>query len=429
MTVLWLWRRELAYLSLIIIIAAILSYFIGYFLHMLVLILIFVIIRQVILLSRLERWLSRGAGGKVPTASGVWGDIYYHFYRIKKNEKVRKKKLGKIIDQFRKSTDVLPDAAVVLGDYDEIEWANKLAKPVLGIKKSDKGQRIDNLIRSPEFVAFLKSKDGKKKLTLPSPIDSKIILQFRIVSYGISQHLVIAHDVTQQKNMELMRKNFVDNISHELRTPITVLKGYLETLQDLDDNQSKMLTNALAQMDAQAGRMQYLVDDLLLLARLETQKKKMECVDVPQLIKRICQENSTVEVEKESERIELNLESQCKIFGEERDIYSAFSNLLMNALKYSADDTSVKIIWKKMAGNMVFDVIDQGEGIAATDISRVTERFYRVDAKRTSNIRGTGLGLAIVKHVLLRHDAELEITSKLGKGSRFRCVFPGSRIC
>ena len=427
MTVLWLWRRELAYLTLIVIIAAILGYFIGYFLHMLVLIFAFVIIRQVILLSRLERWLSRGAGGKVPTASGVWGDIYYHFYRIKKNEKIRKKKLGKIIDQFRKSTDVLPDAAVVLGDYNEIEWANKLAKPVLGIKKSDRGQRIDNLIRSPEFVAFLKSKDEKKKLTLASPIDSNIILQFRIVSYGISQHLVIAHDVTQQKNMELMRKNFVDNISHELRTPLTVLKGYLETLQDMDDSQSDILTNALAQMNAQAGRMQYLVDDLLLLARLETQKKKTECVDVPRLIRKICQENSGVE--KEYVRIELNLESQCNIMGEEQDLRSAFSNLLVNALKYSADDTLVKVIWKKTAGNMIFDVIDQGEGIAAADIPRVTKRFYRVDAKRTANIRGTGLGLAIVKHVLIRHDAELEITSKLGKGSHFRCVFPGLRIC
>ncbi len=427
MTVLWLWRRELTYLSLFIIIAAILSYFIGYFIHMLVLILTFVIIRQVILLSRLERWLSRGAGGKVPTASGVWGDIYYHFYRIKKSEKNRKKKLGKIIDQFRKSTDVLPDAAVVLGDYDEIEWANKLAKPVLGIKKSDRGQRIDNLIRSPEFVAFLKSKDGKKKLTLPSPIDSKIILQFRIVSYGLSQRLVIAHDVTQQKNMELMRKNFVDNISHELRTPITVLKGYLETLQDLDDSQSAMLTNALAQMNVQAGRMQYLIDDLLLLARLETQKKKTKCVDVPLLIKKICQENNAVE--KYEKRIALNLESDCNIVGEEQDLHSAFTNLLVNALKYSADDMPVKVIWKKTKENMIFDVIDQGEGIAVADISRVTERFYRVDAKRTANIRGTGLGLAIVKHVLIRHDAALEITSKPGKGSRFRCVFPGSRIC
>ena len=427
MAVLWLWRRELTYLSLFIIIAAILSYFIGYFIHMLVLILAFVILRQVILLSRLERWLSRGAGGKVPTASGVWGDIYYHFYRIKKNEKSRKKKLGKIIDQFRKSTDVLPDAAVVLGDYDEIEWANKLAKPVLGIKKSDRGQRIDNLIRSPEFVAFLKNKDEKKKLTIPSPINSKIILQFRIVSYGISQHLIIAHDVTQQKNMELMRKNFVDNISHELRTPITVLKGYLETLQYLDDCQPDILKNALAQMNAQAERMQYLVDDLLLLARLETQKKKMKCVDVPMLINNVCQENSAAE--KESERIELNLDSQCKIIGEEQDLLSAFTNLVVNALKYSADNTSVKVSWKKTTGNMVFEVIDQGEGIAAADISRVTERFYRVDAKRTANIRGTGLGLAIVKHVLRRHDAKLEITSKLGKGSCFRCVFPGSRIC
>jgi two-component system phosphate regulon sensor histidine kinase PhoR len=204
--------------------------------------------------------------------------------------------------------------------------------------------------------------------------------------------------------MELMRKNFVDNISHELRTPITVLKGYLETLQDLDDSQSAMLTNALAQMNVQAGRMQYLIDDLLLLARLETQKKKTKCVDVPLLIKKICQENNAVE--KYEKRIALNLESDCNIVGEEQDLHSAFTNLLVNALKYSADDMPVKVIWKKTKENMIFDVIDQGEGIAAADISRVTERFYRVDAKRTANIRGTGLGLAIVKHVLIRHEGK-----------------------
>jgi two-component system phosphate regulon sensor histidine kinase PhoR len=427
MTFFWLWRRELAALVLMIGFAAVLSYFIGNFITMIVLILSFIIIRQAMLITRLERWLSRGANTKMPTTSGIWADIYYHFYRIKKNSRKRKKKLGKIIELFHRSTDVLPDAAIVLDSHGEIEWSNKQAKNVLGIKKSDKGQRLDNLIRAPEFAEFLSSKKKKPVLTLPSPVDSKIILQFRRVSYGIKQHLIIAQDVTQQNNLEAMRKSFVDNVSHELRTPLTVLKGYLETLCDVDDQQSEMLTNAFRQMHAQTDRMQYLVDDLLLLARLETQTEKKNCVDVAKLLSKICQE--ILAIEKDNQRITLNLESDYKIYGEEQDLQSAFTNLLSNALKYSLPETPIKVIWKKKAAGMILDVIDQGEGIAAEDIPRVTERFYRAEVKREKKLSGTGLGLAIVKHVLINHDAKLLITSKVGQGSRFRCIFPASRIC
>jgi len=427
MKVLWLWRKEATYIVLFVVIAAVLSHFTGYFLHMVVLILIYALVKQAYLLSDLEQWLRTGAGGRPPTGTGVWNGIYYHFYRIKQKEKKRKKTLGKIIEQFRKSTDVLPDAAVVLGHFDEIEWSNKLAKHVLGIKKSDKGQRINNLIRNPEFVEFLKNRDEKGSLTLPSPIDDKIILRYKIVGYAVGQHLIVAHDVTQQKLMEAMRKNFVDNVSHELRTPLTVLKGYLETLQDMDDSQSAMLTSSLQHMNAQTDRMQYLVDDLLLLARLETKKKKKECVDVAQLINNICLDGSAVE--KQSERIELDIEAGVCIIGEEQDLRSAFSNLIMNALKYSDESTMVKVIWKKTEEGLIFKVIDQGEGIAAADIPRVTERFFRAEVKRSKKLSGTGLGLAIVKHVLIRHDAKLEITSFPGKGSQFKCIFPLSLIC
>ncbi len=395
---------------------------------MVVLILFFVLSRQAYLLYLLESWLRQGGGGKSPNQRvGVWGDIYYHFYRIKQKEKERKKTLGRIIDQFRKSTDVLPDAAVVLGAHDEIEWSNKLAKHVLGIKKSDKGQRIDNLIRAPEFVEFLKYRNKKSSLILTSPIDDSIILQFKIVAYSDGQHLVVAHDVTQQKMMEAMRKNFVDNVSHELRTPLTVLKGYLETLQEIEGSESVLLANSLKQMNAQTERMQYLVDDLLLLARLETKKKKIECVDVSNLIQVICQEKRSIG--KQHKRLELKIEPGICLSGEEQDLRSAFSNLIGNALKYSAENTKVKVIWRKLKKEVIFEVIDQGEGIAAADIPRVTERFFRAEVKRSKKLSGTGLGLAIVKHVLIRHDAKLQINSVVGKGSCFRCVFTADKIC
>jgi len=427
MEILWLWRKEVSYISLLIIIAAVISHFVGFFMPMALFILVSILIKQAILLSHLEQWLSHGARGKLPVGTGVWGDIYYHFYRIKQKEKRRKKTLGKIIEQFRKSTDVLPDAAIVLGQNDEIEWSNKLAKLVLGIKKSDKGQRIDNLIRSPKFVDFLKNRNDKKSLVLPSPINGRLILQYKIVAYADGQHLVVAHDVTQQKMMEAMRKNFVDNVSHELRTPLTVLKGYLETIQDVDGNHSSLMTASLKQMNAQTDRMQYLVDDLLLLASLETKKKKVECVDISNLINNICIESGALE--NQYQRIELNIEENINISGEEQDLRSAFSNLITNALKYSPDQSPVKVTWKKLNKTLVFEVVDEGEGISATDIPRVTERFFRAEKKRSKKLSGTGLGLAIVKHVLIRHDAKLEISSQLGKGSKFRCIFPISRSC
>lgn len=418
-----LWLKEISYIFLFVVIAAILSHFIGYFMPMVILILIYTLVRQAILLHHFEQWLSKGANSataKIKT--GVWGNIYYHFYRIKQKEKKRKKTLGTIIEQFRKSTDVLPDAAIVIGDHDEIEWSNKSAKLVLGVKKSDKGQRIYNLIRSPEFIDFLKSKNKKNSLTLPSPVNEKIILQYKIVAYANSKHLVIAHDVTQQQLMELMRKNFVDNISHELRTPLTVLKGYLETLQDMDNSHSAILASSLQKMDAQTDRMQYLVDDLLLLARLETKKTKVSCVNVAQLIKQIC-------LEREQQRIKIDIDIELTILGEEQDLRSAFSNLINNALKYSESQSLVKVSWKRIGDKVIFEVADHGEGIAEKDIPRVTERFFRADIKRSKKLSGTGLGLAIVKHVLIRHDATLKITSQVGKGSQFKCIFPSSRHC
>jgi two-component system phosphate regulon sensor histidine kinase PhoR len=249
----------------------------------------------------------------------------------------------------------------------------------------------------------------------------------RIVKYGAGLRLLLAQDVTQLKKMERMRKDFVANVSHELRTPLTVLKGYLETMQDMDDGNSPLLTHSVQQMQGQTERMQHLVDDLLLLTRLETQQKKVQCVDIPALLSQICKEGDALETA--AGRIELLLETDTHITGEEQELRSAFTNLLGNALKYSPDDSKVKIRWHRSENAIMLDVEDQGEGIAAPEIPRITERFYRVEVKRSKKVNGTGLGLAIVKHVLMRHDAKLNIVSELGKGSCFSCCFPVTRVC
>ncbi len=421
------WRREIKIILALVLLALILSYFLGHLRDMLLAISVALLIKQTLAVNELETWLSRGVFCDYRTRKGIWADIYYHLWKIKKADKKRKKKLSRVIDQFRTSTDALPDAAVVLGEYAEIEWINKAARDVLGLKKTDKGQRIPNLIRAPQFVEYLKSMDYQQKICIPSPINDSLILQISIVPYGAGLRLLLAQDVTQLKNMERMRTDFVANVSHELRTPLTVLKGYLETLQDMG-NLSPALARSFENMSAQTERMQHLIDDLLLLARLETKTKKTECVDMRELLKQICRESDLLE--SDERRIELTMTTDINLLGDAQELQSAFTNLLVNALKYSPAKSPVKVGWHKDTnGSAYLEVQDSGIGISAADIPRITERFYRADAKRNQKVTGTGLGLAIVKHVLVRHDAKLEIESQPGKGSCFRCLFSKERTC
>jgi two-component system phosphate regulon sensor histidine kinase PhoR len=421
------WQKEIISVILLLLVVVIVGAMTGHLILMIFLLMLGIIIRLTTQINRFEKWISTGGRSKYPKAKGIWEEIYYHVYRLKKQDKNRKKKLSKMIDQFRQSTEALPDAAIVLGVNDEIDWANKAAREVFGLHKSDIGQRIPNLIRFPDFIRYLKSGNYKDSVILPSPINSRITLEVRVIPYGAGLRLLLAQDITQLKKMERMRKDFVANVSHELRTPLTVLKGYLETLQDMDDEQSPLLTNSFKQMQGQTERMQHLVDDLLLLTRLETQQKKTQCVDVPALLKQICSEIEALE--STTKRIELTLETAAHIVGEEQELRSAFTNLLGNALKYSNPNTLVKLRWHQEQGSAVLTIEDEGEGISKSDIPRITERFYRVETKRIKKVTGTGLGLAIVKHVLMRHDAHLDITSELGKGSCFSCSFPDKRIC
>lgn len=420
-----IWQREIMTFLLLFLGVCVIGFFTKLFVPLFVVLMLFVLFRHLYQIHRFEKWLRTGGHGAYPKTTGVWEELYYHVYRIKKNNKRRKKKLSKMVDQFRESTEALPDAAVVLNASDEIEWANKAARDVLGLKQSDKGQRIPNLIRFPEFIQYLKSKQYDDPVILPSPVNENVTLAVRIINYGVGLRLLLAQDVTQLKQMERMRKDFVANVSHELRTPLTVIKGYIETLQDFDEGDSPLFTTSLKNMQGQTDRMQHLVDDLLLLAHLETKNKKHEVINIPALLKQICNEN---EATLELGRIQLTLDSDAHLLGEENELRSAFTNLLGNALKYSPEDTTVKIRWHQTENTLLLDVIDEGEGISQSDITRVTERFYRVEAKRTKKINGTGLGLAIVKHVLMRHDAQLIIRSEWGKGSCFQCAFPLKRL-
>ena len=420
------WKREINIVIALLLPVLLLSYFVGHLSELLLVVTIGLLIKQTMAINELEKWLSRGAFRDYRDRKGIWGDIYYHLWKIKKTDKKRKKKLSRMIDQFRNSTDALPDAAVVLGEFAEIEWINKAAQDVLGLKKTDKGQRIPNLIRNPQFIGYLKSHDYRQKICISSPVNDSLILQISIVPYGAGLRLLVAQDVTQIKNMERMRTDFVANVSHELRTPLTVLKGYLETFQEMD-NLPASYARSFESMSTQTKRMQNLIDDLLLLARLETRPKKSECVHMHDLLEQICKESDLLE--KDERRIELNMTTGANLLGDGEELQSAFTNLIVNALKYSPSKSPVKVGWhQKQDGSVYLEVEDFGDGIPAAEIPRITERFYRVDAKRNHKVVGTGLGLAIVKHVLVRHEAKLEIDSQIGQGSRFRCLFSPKRI-
>lgn len=383
-------------------------------------------------LLKYNRWLGRNKTTAIPDVDGIWGELYCRIHRLRERNRKSKRRLAKYLSRFQESTAALPDAVIVLTDDITIEWFNDSAKQLLNLHRSkDTGQRIDNLIRYPEFIEYLKDGDYSEPLQLISPLHDDQILQIFIVPYGVNQRLVVVRDITHLNRLEQMRRDFVANVSHELGTPLTVISGYLETLIN-DSGEggglSKVDQKALHEVQSQTQRMKHIVSDLLLLSRLEVSENASmrEQVNVSTVVaelnKQICRLNGF------DHQIGLNIQEDLRLRGCEREIYSAFSNLLTNAIKYTPVHGQIDITWSSTDnGRAVFEVRDTGMGIARHFLPRLTERFFRVDEGRSRSQGGTGLGLAIVKHVLHRHQAQLEIDSEPGKGSCFRCVFPKER--
>ncbi|NOY62736.1 MAG: phosphate regulon sensor histidine kinase PhoR [Gammaproteobacteria bacterium] len=379
-------------------------------------------------LYRLERWYQRRKKREPPDAAGIWGEAFNHIYQLQRSNRQRKKRLASILSRFNESTAALPDATVVLTRDDCIEWFNKAAKRYLGLQaKQDIGQRIDNLIRHSRFSEFLARGDFSEPLELVSPLDEQRYLSFRVVPYGNKQKLLVVRDISRLKRLERTRSDFVANVSHELRTPLTVVRGYLENMIDGAAHEAKQRAQCLQQMQAQTERMIHLVEDLLMLSRLENEEKMVACsaVAVPAILVALLDDARTLSG-KRGHHVTLESDTSVWLKGRERELSSAFSNLIFNAVLYTPNGGHIALRWYRDDENVCFEVQDDGVGIAAQHVHRLTERFYRVDAGRSREYGGTGLGLAIVKHVLDRHEARLEIESQPGRGSLFRCVFTKS---
>jgi two-component system phosphate regulon sensor histidine kinase PhoR len=378
-------------------------------------------------LLRLHKWLrTRKNGEAPPEGHGLWGEVFDNIYHLQRRDLKVRDRLQAVIDRIQDSTAALRDAVIMLDRDGNLEWWNIAAEKLLGLKTpQDSGQQITNLVRDPRFIEYFEGHNYNEPLELPSPINDRVRLQYHITQYGNREHLMLVRDVTRLYQLEQMRKDFVANVSHELRTPLTVIAGYLETLLDNVENVNPRWLRALQQMQQQGGRMQNLLNDLLLLAKLEATDYPSDNhpVAVDLLLLSIKSDAQALSAER-NHRITLEADPHLRLKGSEVELRSAFSNLIFNAVKYTPDAGEIHVRWWGDEQGSHLSVRDSGIGIDEKHLPRLTERFYRVDSSRASNTGGTGLGLAIVKHVLLRHRGKLEVSSVLGKGSIFTCHFP-----
>ncbi len=424
------WERELTVVAVVAVWLVALGFWSGYPLQVLLGALALYLVWTLFQLYRFARWLQRPKHNPQPANIGFWHTLRWEADQLRERSRKRKKKLSRMLSGFQESTSALPDATVVLGEGGEMEWWNGVADQVLGLdRKTDRARRLDEVITDPIFRSYLEAGDYARPLQMPAPVDDTVTLEVRIVPYGKGKRLLQARDISRLQQLETVRRDFVANVSHEMRTPLTVVYGYLETMADAPDQGLEPWVPVVRQMQQQTGRMQRIVEDLLVLSRLENQESRdgQEALDVANLMSDLREEALGLSGAKH--HIEINAEAGLRLLGNSSEIESAFSNLVFNAVRYTPPGGVIRMHWRLVDQAPCFSVQDTGIGIAPQHIPRLTERFYRVDVGRSRQSGGTGLGLAIVKHALTRHDGYLRIESAPGEGSTFTCCFPRDRVC
>jgi two-component system phosphate regulon sensor histidine kinase PhoR len=383
---------------------------------------------QLFVLFRVEWWLRHRSYTDPPDIGGVWGEIVSQIVRLHRRKRFHKQRFVQLMRQLRSSTAALPNGVVILNAQREIVWFNRMAGRLLDLRRTaDLGLRIENLLREPEFTRYLQLQDYANPVIIRRASREDCSLSLQMVPYGDGQQLLLASDVSRQMRLEAVRRDFVANASHELRSPLTVISGYLETMSQ-DPALDRDLAGPVAEMRRQAERMTAIIHDLLELSRLEQTGQPVggEPIDVPALLAFLRKDVLARPVHPREVRV--RIDSGAQLIGVESEIHSAFSNLVDNAAKYTPADGFIEMRWWVDEDGGHFCVTDTGIGIPSEHIPRLAERFYRVDQGRSRATGGSGLGLAIVKHVLQRHGAELEVRSAIGKGSTFSCHFPPQRV-
>ena len=377
---------------------------------------------------KVYRWIEADCKLAPPDVTGISADMANSLYRMQQRNIRTDRRRKNLSDRVGQVTSALPDAIATLSSERVLQWWNPSAIKILGFKNSDKGQSIVNIVRDPRFIAFIEKPDISTQLELKAAHDQSRTVIFSATTFGEGEIILVARDITRLKHLEQMRQDFLANISHELRTPLTVLSGYTETLMDNTKSVPNTWVKALSQIQEQTNRMIYLADDLVMLSQLES-----TTVPVPKtpidLEKLLLQVHNDAKIISENifpgkpNIISLDLEQNIQLTGDQKELYSAFSNLVLNAIKHNPIGTSIDIRAYNADNSVVVEISDDGCGIDSQHISRLTERFYRVDQSRSTETGGTGLGLAIVKHVLIRHSGVLKIKSKVREGTSFQCKF------
>lgn len=376
-------------------------------------------------LRQLQRWL-HGRSRRPPIDdAGIWGSIYRGLHRGHRTALASKRRLVHLLRAFRTTAAALPDATVVMDDDGRILWFNDAASRLLGLSyPQDVGGHFSNLVRSPRVTAWLEAGGGESLLDVPAPTDDALRLGLRLIPYAAGQRLLVARDMSKLMQLEQVRRDFVANVSHELRTPLTVVHGYLDLIEP---EQLPELEPILHELRTQSRRMTQIVEDLLTLSRLEAQDSlPEERVAMTAMLRTLKREGDALSQGRHA--IVVETADEADLLGSTKELHSAFSNLVINAVRYTPNGGTIRIRWAPRDGGRVFCVVDTGQGIAPTHLPRITERFYRVSTSRSRETGGTGLGLSIVKHVLQLHQAHLTIDSEVGVGSTFSCVFGPERI-
>lgn len=379
---------------------------------------------QLSYLFQLSNWLDDPQSAKLPDGWGAWTSIFSRLYKMRREDEKNQAELTEWLARFRQAMHLLPDGVVIMDDVLFLEWCNPAAEKHLGLThERDKGMRVTNLVRNPDFMDYIILGRYDQPLTI-SFRDRKLIVQ--IIPFENRRQILVTHDVTESERIEEMRRDFIANASHELRTPLTVIVGFLEIAasEGLD---AATRSAHLKLMTEQGHRMQHLIEDMLTLSRLESvdYPLRAERVDVKRLVEQVQRDAEALSAGRHE--ITFSIDGP-DVTGSFEELHSAFGNLASNAVRYTPAGGKILLAWKGTENGAKFMVEDTGIGISTEHISRLTERFYRVDKSRSRETQGTGLGLAIVKHVLLRHSSTLQIKSEAGKGSTFIVCMPKTAL-
>ena len=380
---------------------------------------------QLSYLHQLGEWLNHPHSSRLPDGWGSWTDVFARLYRLRRDDERHQAELAEWLARFRQAMQLLPEGVAIMDDVLFLEWCNPTAERHLGLTlEKDKGRRVTNLIRHPDFIDYIILGRYEQPLTLAIR-NRKLVVQ--VIPFENRRQILVTHDATETERIEAMRRDFIANASHELRTPLTVIVGFLEIAMADPGMDEKTRVAHLKLMTEQGQRMQRLIEDMLTLSRLESSEYplKRERVDVHALVEQVAEDARALSGGRHE--IEFSVEGP-DVMGSLDELRSAFGNLATNAVRYTPEGGRILLSWTRGPNDLRFAVADTGIGIDEQHISRLTERFYRVDKSRSRETQGTGLGLAIVKHVLLRHGGKLTIRSEAGKGSVFTASLPNTSL-